>query len=474
MSNGFLEMLERRCHLSVSLTRHVLTIAGTAAANTILIGMARGDTLRVVDDGVVRRVPAALVRGVVVEAGGGHDDVRFTQFTGRFRWPVTLIGGAGNDTLVGAAGRDLLVGGAGHDTLDGGLGDDVLRGNGGSDRLFGGRGNDNLAGNSGVDTVAGGTGADAFHAVDAPGERVDQTPQDRLIANPIPAAPADVAWPAVNDFTYQLQNADLVAIGRTKFDLAIIDAANDDGVPWTKAQITALKRSPGGDKRVLAYLSIGEAENYRAYWQKEWDANNDGTPDAAAPAWLATQNPEWAGNYRVRYWDAAWQTIILKAIADRAAQGFDGVYLDIVDAFETWGPDGNNQRPTAERDMVAFVQNIAAEGRRASGRADFAVVPQNGEALGRHADYLAAVTAIGHEDVFYNGDAPNDAATVVNLVRDLGRFKAAGKPVWVTDYPKRGAAIDRVYAAAKTHGYVAYCPRRDLGQLTINAGHEPD
>ncbi len=31
-------------------------------------------------------------------------------------------------------------------------------------------------------------------------------------------------------------------------------------------------------------MSIGEAENYRWYWQNEWDADNDGQPDSGAPS----------------------------------------------------------------------------------------------------------------------------------------------------------------------------------------------
>jgi cysteinyl-tRNA synthetase len=58
----------------------------------------------------------------------------------------------------------------------------------------------------------------------------------------------------------------------------------------------------------------------------------------ARPAWLLGENPDWPGNHKVRYWDSAWQSIIygndssyLKRIINA---GFDGVYLDLIDAFE--------------------------------------------------------------------------------------------------------------------------------------------
>ena len=54
--------------------------------------------------------------------------------------------------------------------------------------------------------------------------------------------------------------------------------------------------------------------------------------------WLAGENLNWLGTDKVRYWDLIWQDIIyrndnfyLRKILDT---GFDGVYLDIIDAFE--------------------------------------------------------------------------------------------------------------------------------------------
>jgi cysteinyl-tRNA synthetase len=53
---------------------------------------------------------------------------------------------------------------------------------------------------------------------------------------------------------------------------------------------------------------------------------------------LGGENPDWKGNYKVKYWDPQWQAIIYgndrsyaKMILDA---GFDGVYLDLIDAFE--------------------------------------------------------------------------------------------------------------------------------------------
>ena len=77
-------------------------------------------------------------------------------------------------------------------------------------------------------------------------------------------------------------------------------------------------------------MSIGEAEDYRYYWDSDWEPGH--------PSWIEEENPDWPGNYKVKYWNSSWQDIIygngdsyLQKILD---QGFDGVYLDIIDAYE--------------------------------------------------------------------------------------------------------------------------------------------
>jgi cysteinyl-tRNA synthetase len=126
----------------------------------------------------------------------------------------------------------------------------------------------------------------------------------------------------------------LNSLRSTRWDVFIIDAFFW-GKLLTREQVQSLQKKPSGRGRlVLAYLSIGEAEEYRYYWRSEWKRR--------PPQFLERENPEWKGNYKVRYWMDEWQEIIcgkadgglfdksyLKRIIDA---GFDGVYLDILDA----------------------------------------------------------------------------------------------------------------------------------------------
>lgn len=121
----------------------------------------------------------------------------------------------------------------------------------------------------------------------------------------------------------------LAALRATDYDLLILDPFAEDGERLTATEIASLKVKAGGGRRlVLGYLSIGEAEDYRTYWQPGWAAD--------PPDWLALENPEWPGNYLARYWDSAWQAIVFVELDAILAAGFDGVYLDKIDAYESF------------------------------------------------------------------------------------------------------------------------------------------
>jgi cysteinyl-tRNA synthetase, unknown class len=135
----------------------------------------------------------------------------------------------------------------------------------------------------------------------------------------------------INPQNYTSKTDFINAVTSTNYDLLIMDLYFNETTEFTTGEITQLKNKANGGKRlVISYMSIGEAEDYRYYWQSGWKPGK--------PLWLDDENPDWAGNYKVRYWEPEWQKIIFgnddsytKKILNA---GFDGVYLDIIDAFE--------------------------------------------------------------------------------------------------------------------------------------------
>ncbi len=121
----------------------------------------------------------------------------------------------------------------------------------------------------------------------------------------------------------------LDAISATNYDLIIIDLFYDEE-PFTAAEINQLKtKANGGQRLVIAYMSIGSAENYRYYWQKNWRLHK--------PDWLKKKYDGYKDEIWVEYWNSEWKNIIfgndesyLKKIVNAS---FDGVYLDNVEAY---------------------------------------------------------------------------------------------------------------------------------------------
>ena len=134
----------------------------------------------------------------------------------------------------------------------------------------------------------------------------------------------------VNPVNFVSKSAFINVVTATNYDAIIMDLFLNDEV-FTASEINQLRNKANGGKRiVICYMSIGEAEDYRYYWDASWNASK--------PSWIAAENPDWAGNFKVRYWNADWQNIIYKnsdSYLDKIlAADFDGVYLDIIDGFE--------------------------------------------------------------------------------------------------------------------------------------------
>lgn len=205
-------------------------------------------------------------------------------------------------------------------------------------------------------------------------------------------------------WVYQLASIEPQAIGSCPADAAVIDFAADGrlATAFTRADLDRMRAEPGGPRKLIAYMSIGEAESYRdLYWKSDW------LKSGKRPRWLGPANDEgWGDNYRVRYWDRDWQAIILgspNSYLDRLIDtGFDGVYLDIVDGYEFWQDESRSPDParaTAADEMIEFVARIARYAW--SKNPNFLIVPQNGYGLLESPLFRAHISAIGMEDIFF-------------------------------------------------------------------------
>jgi uncharacterized protein (TIGR01370 family) len=243
---------------------------------------------------------------------------------------------------------------------------------------------------------------------------VDHQPATALqAAQPAAASLADVSENSVDGNVQAAGANPLDGVGSWLYHLGDVGAAEAVKIGANSAGLVVIDYEVGGrahtpgelnvmrgvqDKLIVSYLSIGEAEDYCFYWQSNWDNN--------PPDFLSGANPEWPDNYKVKYWDPAWQAIMFNYVDKIIAAGFNGIYMDIVDAYQYWEDINPVPGMNYGQEMADFVAAIRAhaEAKLAAlhDTRDFVIMGQNGEELLANATYRNALDGVGKEDLrFY-------------------------------------------------------------------------
>ncbi|PIE44961.1 MAG: glycoside hydrolase, end-alpha-1,4-polygalactosaminidase [Gammaproteobacteria bacterium] len=298
----------------------------------------------------------------------------------------------------------------------------------------------------------------------------------------------------ISNFMYQIQQlgerSSIDLLDDTEYDMLVVEPGfNLSDSPYDVAyMVNKLKTKPNGDNRILlAYIDIGQAEEWRTYWGNDWIAPTEtakGYPD-----FLVTVDPDgWEGNYPVAYWDADWQSIwlgnngLIKKIADF---GFDGVYLDWVEAYDddSIRNYAATQDKNPENEMMKFIEKIRNKGKTV--KADFLVVSQNAPYLiDADPDYYSTIIdAIATEDTWFYGagdadwDSP-DAGDLKGGERHEGYYSTPnriaqnkkylnyGIPVFTVDYCISSDNAEFVYNESRKNGFIPLVTRVSLSKLT--------
>ena len=328
----------------------------------------------------------------------------------------------------------------------------------------------------------------------------------------------------VEFWAYQIQGIDVDgavdALARSSYDMLVIeptrtDFSREEGEDSrtrdfdTAAMVARLKNEVASDgvhrKLVIAYIDIGEAEDWR--WYFDWTLEDPDTvsgPDdplpADYPSWIVSRDPDgWTGNYPVAFWDETWKDIVIygentgsdpdrnySSMLDEVIKdGFDGIYLDWVEAFE------NEDVKVAARlqgitdvaeEMIVFIDEMRQYAQERN--PDFLIIQQNAASLIRggeshphdHFELLDVIDGIAQEGIWYEGlatddwDDPDghdivvDSDVTSDYIADLDLYLDDGVPVFACEYASANASD--AYARGSSRGYVTYATRRTLGQLT--------
>lgn len=292
---------------------------------------------------------------------------------------------------------------------------------------------------------------------------------------PPPTPPhGDGTLAGARSFAYQLSHLNAIELAASRYDVLIVDV---DGIkhPFTSAQLDTIRHGPGGRKLVLAYLSVGMAEDGRWYWNDNWDADGDGQPNQGAPPWLVRENTEFPGSYWVEYWRPEWRKLVTQSLDRLVDLGFDGVVLDPFDADDYWGPQGDSgtHRATADTEMVDLMAALAHHARVERGRPSFVVLGQNcADFVGQPA-FLECIDGVLAEDIWYDNEKRKPAEETEERVGYLDALRAQGKQVLAVEYLTNPHLINAFYNKAAAKHYLPYATRKQLNRLTVNPGHAP-
>ncbi|MCK9151069.1 endo alpha-1,4 polygalactosaminidase [Methanobacterium alcaliphilum] len=301
----------------------------------------------------------------------------------------------------------------------------------------------------------------------------------------------------VKYWAYQLQNIEkpgaVKKLAASKYDLLVIEptqTVKDEGSFNTQKIINRLKRSKAHDgihrKLVLAYINIGEAEDYRGYWKwsKTWVKGKSKPKDW--PSYILTPDPQgWGGNYPVAYWDGRWKDIVLygknqktnpywkyRSLVDEVLKaGFDGVYLDWVEGYEN--PEVIKAAKKAGKnpkvEMIKFIKEIRNYAR--SKNPNFIIIQQNAANLAYgYSEAFYIVDGIAQESIWYdwnhkkNHDISTDQILTKEYIKYLNRYKKAGKAVFNCEYAVKKAKI--AYLKSRKNGFIPYCSMKLLDRLS--------
>jgi cysteinyl-tRNA synthetase len=307
-------------------------------------------------------------------------------------------------------------------------------------------------------------------------------------------------WVYILDVNSIKDSAKMKELEASSYRLVVLDFVPSESSDSSRAfdMKGLVMRLHNSGKLVVAYVDIGEAENFRTYWQSGWKIGH--------PPWIVGGDPDgFSGNYPVAYWTPEYQAIwtgrqgYLQRIMKDASM--DGVYLDWVEAYSDTNVVDAAQRAHIDprSAMITWVQRIAAFVRDINSNA--IVIGQNAAKLAAFQTYRDTIDAIAQEQIWFEGGPNNnppgdcplpatdtdiDTPRYVNSLSppcralyqqfasgtlhtssqshldDLALATTHGLPVFTVDYAAQQMNIDAAFRQSRGHGFVPFTSDRIL------------
>jgi uncharacterized protein (TIGR01370 family) len=251
----------------------------------------------------------------------------------------------------------------------------------------------------------------------------------------IPIAPGNRLGPIKNYTVYYGVGQ---AEALTKFDLAIVQ-------PKTLTADEVRQLQAGGTK-VVAYLSVGEAEGNRPWWPKvDYD-------------WILGRNPNWGSLY-IDAGQVGWQDLLLnEAIPNILQIPFDGLFLDTLDTVDVYPDTLEGMVTLVHRMRVAYPELILIQNR------GFSVLDRTAPDI----DALMFEAMSSNYDFSTGRYSRAEREEEPNRVRDAAMKH--GLVALALDYakPEDLATIQWCYDRARDYGFVPYVSTINLDRVYVH------
>ena len=300
----------------------------------------------------------------------------------------------------------------------------------------------------------------------------------------------------VEFWAYQLQDVDsdgaVDALIDSMYDLLVLEPTRSDKDSSdfdTEGMVNALHASQSANlesKLVIAYIDIGQAEDWRWYWNDSWIAPTE--TSRGEPDFLLSLDPDgWEGNYPVAYWNEEWKNLMLydeeSSIQQILDDGFDGIYMDWVEAYD-YEPviaASEDEGLDAQIQMIEFIDEIHQYCQLQN--PEFLVIAQNALSISDgHPEYYDLIDAVAQEHILFDGvaDTPwgesgsgdiripssgEEGYSTEWYTERLDVFLEEGKAVFVVDYATIQTNAAESYSYATAHGYIGFVSQIALSQL---------
>ena len=210
-------------------------------------------------------------------------------------------------------------------------------------------------------------------------------------------------------------------------------------------------------KILLGYISLGEVENHRPWYErvKGWGI-------------LSAENPNWPGSFYVDVRDRRWvELVVAELVPAILRKGFDGIFLDTLDNpphLERTDPKAYAGMTEAAARLVTALRRHFP-GIRIMQNRGYELLPQTAGAI----DYALGESVYAGWD-FAAGkphlQPPDDNAFQVDALKAAKRANPALE-VMTLDYwdPEDAAGVAKIYALQRANGFSPYVSTVELNRV---------